>query len=190
MGKAELMSITVFIIEPSREMQRLLRAMLMNYGIRDVRMFHDTERAAAAMLSDPPSLVLLDWETGPMDGAAFLKLFRHQNMYPVCLVPIIVMLSEPRRRSIERAMKLGAHAVIAKPMAPNILAERISWVLEGHPKLRLVGERYQVDGVQERLDNERERETQLDSARAYQESQLAEMKTIQSDVDRLLEVNM
>lgn len=190
MGKNDLTSITVFVIEPSREMQRLLRAMLLNYGIRDVRVFHDTERAAAAMLSDPPSIVLIDWEVEPMGGADFLKLFRHQNMYPVCLVPIIMMFSEPRRRNIERALNLGAHAAVAKPMAPNILAERINWVLEGHPKLRLVGERYQVDGVQERLDGERERQTQLQSARVYQESQVAEMKSIQSDVDRLLEVNL
>jgi DNA-binding response OmpR family regulator len=180
-------ALTVFVIEPSREMQRLLRAMLSNYGIRKVRMFSDSERAANAMLTDPPSVVLMDWEAGPYYGASFLKLFRHQNMYPVCLVPIIMMFSEARKHFVERALKLGAQAVVAKPMAPTVLVERINWVLEGHQTLKLEGERYVVDGVQERLDVERERQEQLEKARQYQATQFAEMKAIQSDVDKLLQ---
>lgn len=179
--------VSVFVIEANREMQRLLRSMLMTYGIRDVRVFSDSARASSAMVSDPPSAVILDWEATPHTGAEFLKLFRHQNMYPVCLVPMLVMVSEARSHYVERALKLGAQAIVAKPLSPEVLIERLRWVLAGKQKLRLVGERYVVDGVRERLKIEREREQQMESARAYQESQFEDMADIQRDVDRLLE---
>ena len=180
---------SVLIIEPSREMQRLLRAMLFNYGLRQVRTFADSERATNAMLSEPPDMVLLDWDSRPFDGASFLKLFRHQNMYPVCLVPIIVMFSAPNQRSVESALKLGAHAVVAKPMAPAMLHARMNWAVSGQQKLRLHGSRYVIEGVQERLEGEQERQKQMESAREYQVSQFAEMMAIQKDVDRILQVN-
>lgn len=180
-------TLSVFIVEPNKEMQRLLRGMLINYGIRDVSVFADSARASAAILSEPPAIVILDWESVPHPGADFLKLIRHKNMYPVCLVPIIVMLSEARRRCIERAMRLGAHAVLAKPMSPEVLMARIKWVLSGQQQLRLVGDRYVVDGVHRRLEVERERQDQLESAREFQASQFDAMDEIQQDVDRLLE---
>lgn len=184
--KSATESISVLVIEPSREMQRLLRAMLSNFGIRDVQIFSDSGRATTALLSSPPSIVLMDWEAAPYDGPSFLKLVRHQNMYPVCLVPIIIMVSEARQMHIESALKLGAHAIVARPMAPSLLVERINWVLAGHQNLVLKGEHYIVDGIEDRLAVERERESQLKTARAYQESQFAAMMDIQNDVDALL----
>lgn len=181
--------VSVIIIEQSREMQRLLRAMLSGYGIREVRTFSNSERAATAILTDPPGMVLLNWDSVPFDGASFLKLIRHQNMYPVCLVPIIVMFSEARKQLVESALKLGAHAVVAKPMAPAMLFARMRWILAGHQQLRLEGGRYIVDGIQERLAIEHDRLLQMETAREYQASQFAEMTSIQNDVDRILQVN-
>lgn len=178
--------LSLVVVEPSRQLQHLLRGMLNSYGIRSIRMFADTEKAATALLSDPPSAVLLDWEAGPYNGPNFLKLFRHQNMYPICLVPIIVMFSESRRTDVEKALRLGAQAVVAKPMSPAGLIKRISWAISNGPRLTLKGEHYVVEGVESRLAVEREQQDQLRTAREYQASQFAEMDAIQDDVDRIL----
>lgn len=178
--------LSVIIIEPNREMQRLLRAMLISCSIRDVRTHFDSERAVNSILTDPPDLVLLDWEVKPFDGASLLKMIRNKNMYPVCLVPIIVMFSEARKCWVERAMKLGAHGVVAKPMSPAMILSRIKWILSGQRKLRLKNGQYIIEGVDERLEIEEERKKQMDSAREYQASQFAEMLSIQSDIDKLL----
>ena len=175
----------VVVVEPSRQMQHLLRAMLSGYGIRAVRVYSDTDSAAAFMLSDPPSVVLLDWDAGPYYGPNFLKLFRHQNMYPLCLVPIVVMFAEARRRWVERAARLGAQAAVVKPVAPATLHERIEWIAGGHSALQLQGDRYVVAGTDDRLEVERERQKQLKQAREYQATQFAEMAAIQSDIDKI-----
>ena len=178
--------LSVIIIEPNREMQRLLRAMLISCSIRDVRTHFNSERAVNSILTDPPDLVLLDWEVKPFDGASLLKMIRNKNMYPVCLVPIIVMFSEARKCWVEQAMKLGAHGVVAKPMSPAMILSRIKWILSGQRKLRLKNGQYIIEGVDERLEIEEERKKQMDSARQYQASQFAEMLSIQSDIDKLL----
>lgn len=185
-GKNDRRLDSFMVVEPNRQMQVLLRTMLSSYGIRSVRMFADTERAAHSMLVDPPGVVLLDWEAGPYQGAKFLKMIRHQNMSPVCMVPIIVMFSEARQRWVERALRLGAQGVLVKPMSPSTLLERIMWVLDGGSALTLRGERYVVAGMDSRLEDERERQGQLKLAREYQESQFGAIAAIQNDIDQIL----
>lgn len=182
-------SISVLIIEANREMQRLLRAMLLAYDIRDVRIFSNSEKAANSMLLETPDVVLLDWEVSPIDGKGFLTLFRNKKMFPICLVPIIVMFSEAKKNWVESALKLGAHAIIVKPLAPLVLHERMKWVLSGERKLKLVGNSYVIAGVNKRLAVEEEQKMQMQAARKYQASQFAEMMSIQNDIDKILEVN-
>ncbi len=177
---------SVVIIEPNRQMQQLLRAMLSNYGVRLVRVFSETDGAVTSMLNDPPTIVLLDWEAGPYRGRRFLKLIRHQKMFPLCVMPIIIMFAEARQRAVESAMRLGAQAVLAKPISPAKLIEQIGWAIGDERKLKLVGERYVIEGVAEQLNHEREKRDQLEAAREYQSEQIAQMDSIQNDVDRIL----
>lgn len=180
----------IVVIEPSRQMQVMVRTMLTSQGCRSVRMFADTDAAMTAMLSEPPSLVIMEWEAGPQEGGAFLKLFRHRNMFPVCLVPLIVMFSEARKRWVERALRLGAQAVIVKPLSQVMLKNRIDWVASGSSNLTLHGQRYVVAGVEERLEVERGKQDQLRSAREYQSSQTAQIAAIQNNVDRIMALDI
>jgi len=177
---------SVVIIEPNRQMQQLLRAMLSSYGVRLVRVFSETDSAVTSMLNDPPVMVLLDWEAGPYRGRKFLKLIRHQKMYPLCLMPIIILFSEARQRAVESAMRLGAQAVLVKPISPAKLIVQINWAMGDDRKLKLAGERYVIDGVAEQLTHERQKREQLEAAREYQSEQIAQMDSIQNDVDRIL----
>jgi DNA-binding NarL/FixJ family response regulator len=185
-GNVQAGKASIVIIEPNKQMQHLLRAMLANYGQRLVRIFSETESAVASMLSDPPSMVLLDWNAGPYRGRNFLRLIRHEKMYPLCLVPIIVMFSHARQNAVESALRLGAQAALVKPISPACLIEHIDWVAAEKRELNLVGERYVVEGVVAQLDMETEKQQQLASAREYQTEQTKAMDSIQSDVDRIL----
>ena len=177
---------SIVIIEPNRQMQHLLRAMLANYGCRRVRMFGDSEQAVASMLSEIPSLVLLDWNAGPYTGRHFLKLIRHQKMYPLSVVPILVMFARAGKNAVESALRLGAQAVLVKPISPIALMEHIEWVRADTRSLKLVGQRYVVEGMAEQLDQEMEKHKQLEAAREYQAEQVKAMDSIQNDVDRIL----
>ncbi len=177
---------SIVVIEPNRQMQNLLRAMLSNFGHRTVRIFSETDSAVTSMLSDPPCMVLLDWDAGPYRGRKFLKLIRHEKMYPLCLVPIVVLFAHARQKAVESALRLGAQGALVKPISPITLMEHINWAVSEQRELKLVGERYVVAGVSEKLDEETEKQQQLASAREYQAEQVKAMDSLQSDVDRIL----
>lgn len=177
---------SIVVVEPNRQMQHLLRAMLANFGVRAVRVFGDTDSAVTSMLNEPPQMMLLDWDAGPFNGREFLKLIRHEKMSPLCLMPIVVLFAQAGQNSVRSALRLGAHSALVKPISPNVLMEHIQWVMGGARELKLVGERYVVEGVAEQLDQETEKHNQLESARQYQAEQNKVMDSIQSDVDRIL----
>ncbi len=177
---------SIVVVEPNRQMQHLLRAMLANFGMRSVRVFADTDSAVTSMLNEPPQMMLLDWDAGPFSGREFLKLIRHEKMSPLCLMPIVVLFAQAGQNAVRSALRLGAHSVLVKPISPNILMEHIRWVMGGSRELKLVGERYVVVGVAEQLEQETEKHNQLESARRYQAEQNKVMDSIQSDVDRIL----
>lgn len=177
---------SIVVIEPNKQMQHLLRGMLANFGVRAVRVFGETESAVTSMLSDPPAMLLLDWDAGPYLGRDFLKLIRHEKMSPLCFIPIVVMFAHAGQRTVKSALRLGAQAALVKPISPNTLIEHIDWVACDKRKLKLVGERYVVEGVTEQLDQESAKQNQLAKAREYQAEQSKVMDSIQDDVDRIL----
>lgn len=177
---------SVVIVESNRQMQHLLRAMLASFNVRKVRIFGDCEGAVASMLSDIPNVFLLDWDAPPYGGKNLLKLIRHQKMFPLCLVPIVVTFAHAKQKNVESAMRLGAQAAIVKPIAPENLMLHIDYVRHTQSSLKLVGERYVVDGMAEQLDEESAKRKQLASAREYQMEQLEALNDLQNNVDRIL----
>ena len=177
---------SIVVIEPNRQMQHLLRGMIAGFGCRDIRIFADMDSAVASMLTQLPSVLLMDWDAPPYGGRSLLKLIRHERMFPLCLTPIIAMFSVAMQKHVESAMRLGAQAVLVKPVSPDVLYAHIEWVFHSERSLKLVGERYVVAGMSEQLDQETAKRKQLASARQYQSEQLDQLNSIQDDVDRIL----
>jgi len=177
---------SVVVIETERHMQVLYRSMLSGAATRALRIYSDPKEAIPAILSDPPDVLLVDWESGDVPGNRFLKQFRSRQLYPVCLLPVIMVMSEVRQRSFERAIKLGAHAVLAKPISTTRLFEYIAWVSTKSQKMQLVGDQYVVGNLVERLDNNQFVPGGFGSNGFEQDQQMAAVESLQSDVDRIL----
>lgn len=182
----DLVDQIVVIIEPNKQMQVLLRAMVAGFGCRNLRVFADMDTAVSSMLTDMPSVLLMDWDAPPYGGRSFIKLIRHQKMFPICLLPVIALFSVAHQRQVESAMRLGAQSVIVKPVSPDVLLHRINWATNAQKPLKLVGERYVVEGMAQQLDHETAKRKQLESARQYQVEQVDALSSLQDDVDRII----
>lgn len=175
----------IVLIEPNRQMQVLLRMMLVGFQCRNLRVFGDMDTAVSSMLTDMPTVLLMDWDAPPYGGRSLIKLIRHEKMFPLCLLPIIALFSVAKQRQVESAMRLGVQAVIVKPLSPDILFQHIQWVTNQVRPLKLVGERYVIDGMAEQLDEEIAKRKQLAAARQYQVEQVEALSNLQDDVDRI-----
>jgi len=177
---------SVVVIETARHMQVLYRSMLSGAATRTLRVYSDPKDAIPAILGDPPDVLLVDWEAEAMPGQRFLKQFRSRQLYPVCLLPVIMVMSQVKQKAFEQAIKLGAHAVLSKPISTNRLFDYISWVSSPHQHMQLVGDKYVVGNLVDRLGNKHLAPGVFESNGFVQDEQMAQVESLQSDVDRIL----
>ncbi|MCF4099851.1 response regulator [Maritalea mediterranea] len=176
----------IVVIEPARHMQILYRSMLSATGVRGLRVFASAERAAESILSQPPDIVLVDWSEKNSGGEHFLSQFRDKRLYPVCLTPIIVMMSVVHKRRFNKAIRLGAHAVLAKPISSAKLFDYICWVLAADFPMELEGRRYVVPKLLQRVDAGLNSSTKFATESMAEAQHMEQINSIQSDVDRIL----
>jgi len=81
------------------------------------------EEALQLVRTDKPDLVVLDIVMPVMDGFEFLKQIRVFSN-----IPVIAFSSASE--SLDRAIKLGANAALAKPFQPDELVRMISQILK------------------------------------------------------------
>ena len=122
------MSLTLLCADPDRDLCQLLARALGADGCR-VIVAHDGDEALEAMRRRPPDLVLLDVALPGRDGLAVLEAMRN-SASPVAAVPVILWSVAPcNPEQIECARKLGASALLRKPIPLDALLARVTTLL-------------------------------------------------------------
>ena len=85
-------------------MRRILRDMLTRVGIKRVLEAPDGAEALGVLSESKPDLVIIDWDLAILSGEEFIRLTRTPKTSPAPTVPIILMLSKPRRYVVDRAV--------------------------------------------------------------------------------------
>lgn len=122
-------ALDVVVIDDSKPMQAILRTMLHALHVRRVRIYDTLKEATAAILREPPNLVISDWRIGRHTPLRFLRTLRRQSMGPLSLVPVIIVSAHTTQSMFERAIGAGAHTILVKPLSPSVLHGRIRWLL-------------------------------------------------------------
>jgi len=121
--------LAALVADESLYTRRILRDMLLRVGIRRVVEAPDGAEALGLLGETRPDLVILDWDLAILSGEELIRLTRTPATSPLPTVPIILMLSRPRRQAVERAMALGVNEIMAKPFSPKLLWSRLDEVL-------------------------------------------------------------
>jgi DNA-binding response OmpR family regulator len=145
----------IVVVDPSRTMQTILRSMLQQMRPKRLRVYDSAVAALRDMVVEPPNLVLTEWKMDHMSGYGLIKIMRHHSMAPLCAIPVIVITGSATRSIVEAALRIGAHAVLAKPLSPAILRQRIDWITRDDRPLVRLDSQYVIDGVDTALDIQR-----------------------------------
>src|SRR5918995_7010669 len=113
--------LAALVVDESLYVRRILRDMLTRVGIKRVLEAPDGAEALGVLGESKPDLVIIDWDLSILSGEEFVRLTRTPTPSPVPTVPIVVMLSKPRRHSVDRAIALGVNEIVAKPFSPKTL---------------------------------------------------------------------
>ncbi|NBN77916.1 response regulator [Microvirga tunisiensis] len=165
-----LEALDVVIVEDSRQMQTILRSILLSFKVERVRVFDTVDASLEAMLTEPPNLILADWKMEPTSGYQLLRLIRHRNMAPLCFVPLLFITAHGTRALVDKALRAGAHHLLVKPVSPSMLYARVRWLLSDDRQFAPDKNGfYTIDGVAGLLDAQAGKMQTLDNARAYHE---------------------
>jgi len=121
--------LAALVADESLYIRRILRDMLTRVGIKRVLEAPDGAEALGVLGESKPDLVILDWDLAILSGEEFIRLTRTPATSPAPTVPIILMLSKPRRYAVDRALALGVNEIIAKPFSPKVLWSRLDEVI-------------------------------------------------------------
>ena len=117
--------LAALVVDESLYVRRILRDMLTRVGIRRLIEAHDGAEALGSLAESKPDLVILNWDLAILSGEEFIRLTRTPATSPAPTIPILLMLSKPRRPIVDRAVSLGVNAIIAKPFSPKTLWSRL-----------------------------------------------------------------
>ena len=134
----------VLVVDDNKFTRLTIRRVLAARGFADITEAEDGTDAFAEMRFWVPSLILTDWAMSPMGGAQFLKKLRHKNNYPLSLIPVIVLTSHSNGVVLNTALEAGANQILAKPIVPNTIYERISRVFNDGHQFVLDGDYYRL----------------------------------------------
>ncbi|MBB4302646.1 two-component system chemotaxis response regulator CheY [Rhodobium orientis] len=178
----------VIIVEDSKPMQTVLRSILMPLRFARTRVFDSADVALQAMLNEPPSLLITDWRMRPTSGFQLLRAIRHEQMAPLCYVPVIFVTAHATRPLVEKAMRAGAHHLLAKPVSPARMHECIAWVIRDSRELHAAEDgSVGIEGVREAFDAQHERMKTINRAKAFHQHMERRSTELQGQVDQIMD---
>jgi two-component system chemotaxis response regulator CheY len=129
----DISRLNVYVVDPSKPVLSLFRAVFRNLGISNFELFNDSDLALGAIPRSVPGVVLVDWDIAPLNGVEFiLELRKRQGrLYPS--LPVIMMTPHADKWRVEKAISAGANGFLAKPIsAASLRTQLIAAVQNDH----------------------------------------------------------
>lgn len=118
------------VVDDNPQALDLLCTVLSSLGLRELVRASSAAEAIEFCKRKVFDLILTDGAMPEMDGYDFVRWLRHEAGEEARLSPAIVVTAHTRRSQVMRARDCGANFIVAKPISPKIILERIFWVAQ------------------------------------------------------------
>jgi DNA-binding response OmpR family regulator len=118
----------ILLFDDHRESNSILVQIIRAFGAREF--FRCGTNAEAEQIAQEGELHLVLINANLKEGSAydFISWLRRANIQPNSFAPVILITGHTQRSNVTRARDCGANAVVAKPVSPMSVLERIVWV--------------------------------------------------------------
>lgn len=125
-----LVSSRTLIVDDNTRALEILAAILMGFGVGAIARAASSSEAKLELQRQVFDIVFVDANMPGVNGFDLVEWIRCQNREAVRMVPVIIITAHTPRRLVGRARDCGANYVIAKPLAPRVVLDRLIWVSE------------------------------------------------------------
>lgn len=127
-GRINLDRATALVLDGNQQSSELLAQILNGFGLRRLRRCTSAKDAEQALSTSEIDLAFVDTMLSEQSGFDWVQQFRHEAPEPHRFVPVIMLAGHTGMSHVEKARDCGANFIVAKPVAPPILLDRIMWV--------------------------------------------------------------
>src|ERR1700743_1283824 len=138
-GRVNLEKAAVLLLSPQGGMELLARV-FHGFGVRHPYRCHDAQRAMEVCREADLDLIICDGSRAEVEAYDFISDLRHSDLEPNRYAPVMVIQGHTPVDQIHKARDCGANFVVAKPITPRLLLERVLWIAqEARPFIELDG---------------------------------------------------
>jgi PleD family two-component response regulator len=108
----------------------LLSRIFMGFGVRAPYRCFTPERAMAVCEEADLDLIVCDGSLKDGETYDFIASLRRSDLDPNRFAPVVVIAGHTPLDQVEKARDCGANFVVAKPVTPRVLMERVVWIAQ------------------------------------------------------------
>lgn len=123
-----LRNLLFLIADPSSYLCMLVHGMLRGFGANKVIEVRDSLGVFQVLSGQKVDILLCDSRLPPHGGLKLTHAIRRNENNENRTVPILMMSSDTRETTVKNARDAGANMVIAKPISPSNLYDRLAWL--------------------------------------------------------------
>ncbi len=133
----------ILLIENNKMMRRLVREMLLSFGIKMTNLIEtdNVSNAIQHIYSQKFDLVITDFFLGDLDGGDFTRHIRGDENCINRRIPMLLITASPNHEKVLKALESGVNELLAKPIAPSALYYRVYAMLT-RPRPFVITEAY------------------------------------------------
>ena len=120
--------IDVLIVDDAPTMRRIVRSLLREIGIRNVREAEDGIVALEELKQRRADLVVSDWNMPQMSGIELLRAIRGDDGLKD--IPVLMVTAESKKENIMEAVQAGVNNYIVKPFNAKTLEEKLTKIFK------------------------------------------------------------
>lgn len=133
MEKIDFSRVSVLIIDDNMHMRKIVRTLLMAFGIRQVQEAEDGATGLELFEQMNPDIIITDWVMPIIDGLEMVQMIRRPDSSINPFVPIIMLTGHAEKKRVIQARDAGVHEFLCKPISARALYLRLYSVI-AHPR--------------------------------------------------------
>ncbi|HEY5412337.1 MAG TPA: response regulator [Caulobacteraceae bacterium] len=118
----------VLLLDDHAEGGNILAQIVMGFGVRRFMRCGSVAEAQEVVNHTELHLLLVNANLRESPAFEFIDWLRRANLQPNSFTPVILITGHTQRGAVERARDCGSNIVLAKPVSPQSLLERIIWI--------------------------------------------------------------
>ncbi|HTV31412.1 MAG TPA: response regulator [Xanthobacteraceae bacterium] len=120
--------LVILIADPNSYLRRLIFGMLRGFGANKLLEVDQSLDLLRTLTGQKIDILLCDARFPPHGGLSLTKNIRRDIHNENRTIPILIMSSDGREATIKSSRDAGANMVIAKPISPKVLYDRLAWI--------------------------------------------------------------